>query len=122
MSINLPTQAAGGIAPEYAATSTTFNRQVQLVGGEMTPVFTCHINYERIDYVIQGGKKIGIMQAASPNFDQNRSGSIFLDAEKVQALSSSISPAQSKGLFEDLTGMVDSLIRIDLIARKIITE
>lgn len=122
MSINLPTQAAGGIAPEYAATSTTFNRQVQLIGGEMAPVFTCHINYERIDYVIQGGKKIGIMQAASPTFDQNRAGSIFLDAEKVAALSSSISPAQSKGLFEDLTGMVDSLIRIDLIARKIISE
>lgn len=129
MSIALPTQAAGGIAPEYAATNTYFRRTNRLVNGEMIAVFTCDIDYQRVDFVMQNGKKIGVLSTDQNDLpgmpgqkEDARYGHIHIDPEQFAALAGSVEPGNSLGLFEDLTGLVDGLIRLDLINRKIITE
>lgn len=130
MAVALPTTAAGNILPEYAATSTNFQRTVQNIDGVMAPVFTSNIAYQRTDYLVQDGKKVAIvnteiggpmpMPMPGPGPSPERFGNIYLDASKTAALFT-VAPPEGKSMGEAIADMVDEQIRIDLIARGIIT-
>jgi hypothetical protein len=124
MAITLP-QTTGTLHPEYAATSISFNRNIQNINGVLTPVFTGNIAYERKDYLVDAnGVKIGILSNdghAGPAMDQSKSGQIWLDAEKLAALFST-APASSKVIGEVIADMADEQIRLDLVSKGIITS
>lgn len=124
MAVTLPSTNAGTLLPEWAATSINFNRAVQCVDGVMVAVFTAQIAYSLVNYLVQGGVKVGIVSNGNPQMGmgnaQDTFGSIYLDAEKLAAIAAA--PA-TEGLstFEAISALADGLIRADLIARKLIT-
>lgn len=125
MAVLLPSISGGSVLPEYAATSISFNRSVQNIDGVMTPVFTAQISYSRIDYLVQSGKKVGVVTTqlgmADPVYQNANFGNIFINAEKLALLSSAPSDPE-KSTFDALADMADALIREDLISRGIIAQ
>ena len=126
MAISLPI-TGGSVLKEYAATSITFSRAVQNIAGVMVPVFTANIAYSRVDYLVQSGVKVGIVNTQVGSFgpgplagQQDTYGNIFLDAEKLALLMAEPSDP-TKDTFTTLADMADDLIHDDLIARGIIS-
>lgn len=123
MAISLP-QATGTIHPEYAATSISFNRMVHNVNGVLTPVYTSNISYERKDYLVDAnGARIGVlaMDNNPAAIDPSRNGNIWLDADQTALLFTAI-PAKDKVIGEVIADMADEQIKLDLIAKGIITS
>jgi len=125
MAVTLPTTNAGSLLPEWAATSISFNRQVQNVAGELVAVFTAQIAYALTNYLIQDGKKVGIVSEGQPQMgmpgpnNQDSFGNIYLDAEKFAAICAA--PAvEGMSTFEAISALADGLIRADLVSRKLI--
>jgi hypothetical protein len=122
MAISLPT-TTGNIVPEYAATNITFTRQLQNIDGELVAIFLASLSYERRDYLVADGKKIGLVSTdpmqVNSLANQDRFGHIALTATEVGVLFSEM-PAAGKVLGEVIADTADALIRADLIKRGII--
>lgn len=116
-------QTSGSIIPEYAATSISFNRQIQNISGVLVPIYTANISYERKDYLVnQSNEKIGVISTESmgiPAGQDERRGNIYLSAEQLGVLFSQ-TPATDKVIGEIIADMADSLIQADLTVRGII--
>ena len=128
MAVPLSPVSGGSVQPEYAATSTTFQRTVQCIDGVMTPIFTAQIAYSRTDYLVQGGKKTGIVSSepSGPGFpgpgisQDTRYGNIYLDAAATMALFGTV-PDEGEVIGEVIAALADEQIRLDLIKRGIIS-
>lgn len=124
MAITLPLTAGGSLLPEWAATNSNSNRQVMNVNGEMVPVFTSNLGYSLITYLVQDGKKVGIVQTgnAAPGMPnpgaQDTQGNLYLSAEElVRDMTADPKLLES---FNYIADYEDGKIRKDLIARKLI--
>jgi len=125
MAITLSLTAGGSLLPEWAATNSNSNRQVMNVNGEMVPVFTSNLGYSLITYLVQDGKKVGIVQTgnAAPGMPnpgaQDTQGNLYLSAEEL-VRDMTADPALAAA-FQTIADYEDAKIRKDLIARKLIT-
>ncbi len=128
MAVILP-ELAGNVIPEYAATSITFNRQVQNVSGVLVAVFVANLGYERKDYLInEAGEKVGVVSMDTPMMPpmpfppsaDERRGNIYLTPEQTSVLFAEV-PATGKVIGEVIADMADTLIHDDLVARGILT-
>ena len=124
MAITLSLTAGGSLLPEWAATNSNSNRQVMNVNGEMVPVFTSNLGYSLITYLVQDGKKVGIVQTgnAAPGMPnpgaQDTQGNLYLSAEElVRDMTADPKLLES---FNYIADYEDGKIRKDLIARKLI--
>ncbi len=121
MAISLPL-SSGNVAPEYAANTINFTRQVHNINGVLTPVFTAILTYERKDYLIVNGEKAGLIitdPTPTPN-NQERYGAINLDPTELGVLFTQVPPA-GKTAGDIISDMADDLIKADLIKRGILT-
>ncbi len=125
MAVTLPSQAAGSLLPEWAATNSNSSRQVMNVNGEMVPVFTSSLNYGLITYLLDAvGKKVGIVQTgnAAPGMPmpgaQDTSGNLYLDAATLAA--DMAADPKLYEAFNYIADYEDAKIRKDLVARKLI--
>lgn len=121
MAVPLP-QSTGTVVPEYAANSINFTRQVVNVNGELTAIFSANIPYERRDYFVNGGKRVGLV-SGDPTLgpaNSDRYGTVFVSPEQLGALFVQVAPT-NKAIGEVIADMADELIHADLVARGIIT-
>ena len=124
MSITLA-QTTGNILPEYAATNTSFNRQmVPDANGHFQPQFNGNLNYQRTDYLVDAnGNKIGIIQhvppaqvPGQPYLQDPYFGNISLNQEQLAGMEGAI---PTTGLLTAIAVDEDALIQADLVARGI---
>ena len=124
MAVTLPLTAGGSLLPEWAATNSNSNRQVMNANGEMVTVFTSNLGYSLITYLVQDGKKVGIVQTgnAAPGVpmpgQQDTQGYLNLDAATLAA-DMAADPKLLES-FNYIADYEDGKIRKDLIARKLI--
>ena len=125
MSVILPGSTPGSVTSEYAAVSSTITRAIQNINGEMVAVFNGNVSYQRTEYLVQDGRRVGIVNTdLQPgqigNANQNRFGNVYLDPAKLAAAFQS--DPDLAAAFEKVASFEDGLIHADLVARNIITE
>ena len=128
MSVAMPSLGSGTVTSEYAATQSTTSRNVQNVNGEMVAVFSGNLNYSRIDYLVQGGKKTAIvtnqaanqppMPGAPGGQNQDLFGSVYVSPEELAA-DLAADPALFAA-FNTVADYQDAKIKADLVRRGIL--
>lgn len=123
MSVPMPSPGSGTVVAEYAATSSTTNRAVQCVNGEMVPMFSGNISYSRLDYLTQNGKRIALVTTGNPSgpgspANQDYYGNVYVSSEELAA--DLASDAALYASFNKVADYYDAKILADLIKRGII--